>query len=228
MLTISKSVGLKGQNISNDVTHVQMLINANIGRLTPLAPLVEDGKSGKMTVGAIEEFQTRIQKIKPTGRVDPGSTTLSALSAAVNKSSPPNRTAQFENKRFAGKRNQMTTGRITVNNHCYFFTCGGHGRGSIPVGSYTVTKHREERSGKPYSHDGVGYSFAMSDKYDPRVKGPDRSLLRIHPDGRSAGTNGCIGILGGAATQRAFRSDMNAEIDRTSTKSIILNVKSVV
>ena len=60
---------------------------------------------------------------------------------------------------------------------------------------------------------GVGYSFAMSDKYDPRV-GATRSLLRIHPDGGTAGTLGCMGVIGNAETQRQFRADMNAEIAR--------------
>ena len=60
---------------------------------------------------------------------------------------------------------------------------------------------------------GVGYSFAVSDKFDPRVGG-NRQLLRIHPDGGSAGTEGCIGIVGDAATQRRFRDDMLSEIRR--------------
>jgi hypothetical protein len=60
---------------------------------------------------------------------------------------------------------------------------------------------------------GVGYSFAMSDKFDPRV-GRTRSLLRIHPDGASAGTEGCMGIVGNADVQRRFREDMRAELAR--------------
>jgi len=37
--TISQSVGYKGVNRRQDVRTVQELINANIGRITPLAPL---------------------------------------------------------------------------------------------------------------------------------------------------------------------------------------------
>jgi hypothetical protein len=62
--------------------------------------------------------------------------------------------------------------------------------------------------------DGVGYSFALNNKYDPRV-GATRSLLRIHPDGGNAGTLGCIGIVGNAAVQRQFRQDMLAELRRS-------------
>jgi hypothetical protein len=63
----------------------------------------------------------------------------------------------------------------------------------------------------------------MSDKYDPRVGGADRSALRIHPDGGVAGTKGCIGILGGPQTLRALRDDMYAELKRAKG-SVILKV----
>jgi hypothetical protein len=69
------------------------------------------------------------------------------------------------------------------------------------------------RSTRSMSVGGVGYSFAMSDKYDPRVNGT-RRLLRIHPDGGTAGTEGCMGIVGNADVQRRFRADMEAEIRR--------------
>jgi len=70
---------------------------------------------------------------------------------------------------------------------------------------------------------GVGWSFAVSDKFDPRV-GATRSLLRIHPDGGTAGTQGCIGIVGDAATMRRFRDDMNAELKRNGGR-YTLNVR---
>lgn len=124
-----------------------------------------------------------------------------------------NGTATFDSTRNRGARNQMKIGRITVNGNTYTYRSGGFGRGNLPAGTYTVTKHLQNRSDRSMSVGGVGYSFAVSDKYDPRVRGT-RTLLRIHPDGGSAGTEGCIGIVGNAATQRAFRRDMNAEIDR--------------
>jgi hypothetical protein len=60
---------------------------------------------------------------------------------------------------------------------------------------------------------GVGYSFALNDAYDPRVRAR-RTLLRIHPDGGVEGTEGCIGIVGGAAVQRQFVADMRAQLAR--------------
>jgi hypothetical protein len=105
-------------------------------------------------------------------------------------------------------RSQRVQGTITVNGNSYTFNSGGSGNGSCPPGVYTVTRHRDRRSDNAGMMVGrEGYSFAMSDKYDPRV-GAKRSLLRIHPDGRGPGTEGCIGIVGDEATQRAFRRDM--------------------
>ena len=80
--TISKSVGNRGINLRNDVITVQTLINNNIGKLVPLKPLSVDGKVGKMTIGAIEEFQRRVVKMtRADGRVDPNGKTLAALNA---------------------------------------------------------------------------------------------------------------------------------------------------
>ncbi len=90
--TISKSVGSKGANLKSDILTVQKLLNANLGRITPLAPLVEDGRVGKMTIGAIEEFQRRVVKMgRPDGRVDPGGKTLKHLNDgdAVPATPPP-------------------------------------------------------------------------------------------------------------------------------------------
>lgn len=126
---------------------------------------------------------------------------------------PPNGHARFERVSAAGQRNQMESGHITVNGHTYQFNSGGHGRGNLPAGDYTVTPFKNTTNQAGMVRDGVGFSFALSDKYDSRVGGT-RSLLRIHPDGGTAGTQGCIGIVGDAATLRQFRDDMNAEIRR--------------
>ncbi|MEW5851805.1 MAG: peptidoglycan-binding protein [Myxococcota bacterium] len=129
------------------------------------------------------------------------------------RGNPPNGTATFDRVSRAGQRNQMVEGRITVNGRTYNFRSGGHGRGNLPPGQYTVTRHMDQRSDRSMNVGGVGYSFALNDKYDPRV-GANRSLLRIHPDGGTPGTMGCIGIVGDAATQRRFREDMLAELRR--------------
>ncbi len=133
-----------------------------------------------------------------------------------------NRTATFDSVSNAGGRTQMVTGRITVNGNTYDFRSGGYGRGSLPAGEYNITPHLWNRNTPGMTVGGEGYSFAMSDKYDSRVGGT-RSLLRIHPDGGSAGTQGCVGIVGNADVQRRFREDMRAELARNGG-SFTLNV----
>jgi peptidoglycan hydrolase-like protein with peptidoglycan-binding domain len=131
---------------------------------------------------------------------------------AAQPGNPANRTATFD-RVVRGGRSQMVEGRITINGNTYRFRSGGGGDGNLPRGDYTVTPHLWNRSDPSMSVGGVGWSFALSDKYDPRV-GRTRSLLRIHPDGGGAGTIGCIGIAGDANTQRRFREDMRAELAR--------------
>ena len=83
----------------------------------------------------------------------------------------------------------------------------------MPMSHVMFVRGRPSTVSGHMSVGGVGYSFAMSDKYDSRVNGT-RTLLRIHPDGGSAGTEGCLGIVGNADVQRRFREDMLAEIRR--------------
>ena len=137
---------------------------------------------------------------------------------------PANQTAVFDRVvRNAGQRNQMVQGRITVNGQTYSFLSGGGGKGNLPKGDYTIRRHKDYRNDRSMNVGGEGYSFEMSDKYDPRV-GAKRTLLRIHPDGAGPGTIGCIGIVGDAATQRRFRADMLAEL-RRSGGSFTLSVR---
>ena len=140
---------------------------------------------------------------------------LSGSSGVTNGSgaSVNNGTAHIDSTSKTGQRNQLATGRLTVNGNTYDFRSGGFGRGNLPTGTYEVTSHMNSRSDPAMSVGGVGYSFAMSNKYDARVDAT-RTLLRIHPDGGTAGTLGCMGIVGNAAVQRQFRADMQAEIAR--------------
>lgn len=134
--------------------------------------------------------------------------------AQARPGQPANQTAVFDQVvRNAGRTNQMVQGRITINGNTYQFRSGGGGKGNLPKGDYKIERHRDYRKDASMSVGGEGYSFKMSDKYDPRV-GATRTLLRIHPDGRGPGTIGCIGIVGDAATQRRFRADMLAELQR--------------
>src|SRR5262245_29636227 len=160
-------------------------------------PGAVDGVFGAGTENALKEFQQK-QGLKADGVVGPQ--TAAALAKAVggagptnppppNGGNPQNGVAQIQSTQNAGAKNQMVTGQITVNGNTYQCRSGGHGRGSLPTGEYTVTPHLNSRSDASMSVGGVGWSFAVSDKFDPRV-GDTRSLLRIHPDGGSAGTEG--------------------------------------
>jgi hypothetical protein len=164
------------------------------------------------TAGAMITSMERAATTAAPRRGLSGNTTQ-PTEAAPRATSGADGTARISRTTNAGARNQMISGQITVNGRSYDFRSGGFGRGSLPKGTYTVTRHMDSRRDRSMSVGGVGYSFAVSDKYDSRV-GANRSLLRIHPDGGSAGTEGCIGIVGNAATQRQFRADMLAEIRR--------------
>ena len=79
------SVGRNGNNARDDVKTVQILLNMNLGRLIPLAPLAADGRIGKNTYAAIDEYQRRVlRQSKPDGRVDPRGSTLASLRTGID------------------------------------------------------------------------------------------------------------------------------------------------
>ena len=215
---------------------------------TPTRPTnpTTPGQNGSTTpapTGPTTPGQTKPTTPAPTGPTTPGQTkpTTPAPTGPTTPTTPsptgpttptnpprgtgsvPEGTAQFQSTQNAGARNQMKTGQITVNGNTYNFRSGGHGKGNLPPGQYTVTPHLNSRSERGFSVGGVGWSFAVSDKFDPRVN-DTRGLLRIHPDGGTPGTQGCIGIVGDANTMRRFRDDMNAAI-RQNGGRYTLNVR---
>jgi hypothetical protein len=80
----------------------------------------------------------------------------------------------------------------------YLCNSGGGARtshsrnGPIPPGTYRVSNYRPNRTTTGMVLDGVGFSLDLDPVDGTRVYG--RSLFRIHPDGGSPGTNGCLGI----------------------------------
>jgi putative chitinase len=85
-MCISQSVGKLGINQQSDVKTIQLLLNFNIGRITPVVPLAEDGTIGHDTIFAIEELQRRyLIGVTPSGTVDPGSDTLKELRKGLPK-----------------------------------------------------------------------------------------------------------------------------------------------
>lgn len=164
--------------------------------------------------GTSRSSSSSMKSTKSSAKATHGYSARSSFEASKPKSKGVNGHAHISSYTNKGARNQLASGTITVNGHSYSFKSGGAGKGNLPKGTYNVTAHMNSRFDKPTMvKDGVGYSFALSNKYDARV-GATRSELRIHPDGGRPGTIGCIGIQGNAATQRSFRNDMNAELKR--------------
>jgi putative chitinase len=84
-MCILHAVGQGGTNNRTDARVVQVLLNENIGRLIPFAPLVIDGLIGSNALALIEEFQRRVLDMpKPDRRVDPGGETLRQLHAGIS------------------------------------------------------------------------------------------------------------------------------------------------
>jgi RHS repeat-associated protein len=78
---------------------------------------------------------------------------------------------------------------------------GPWGNGKLPEGVYKGSnlRQRNERGNKAMQCEGKGWSLDL----DPTFQ-TTRDLLRIHPDGNVAGTEGCIGPSCGAAQQVVY------------------------
>lgn len=76
------------------------------------------------------------------------------------------------------------------------FSCkavsGSRSLSPLPAGVYVANNYRA-RTDSVMKRDGVGFSVDLADKWDASLNRM-RTLLRIHPDGGAAGTEGCVGI----------------------------------
>jgi hypothetical protein len=83
--------------------------------------------------------------------------------------------------------------------------------GPLPPGRYKIHNYRANRTDIPAMVvDGISYSFDVDPVDNTNVF--NRSLFRIHPDGRAPGTMGCIGIVGDGKTQSRFEQLASAMV----------------
>jgi hypothetical protein len=117
----------------------------------------------------------------------------------------------------------VVRGTMVINDHTgrelgsYVVNSGGGAptfrktNGPVPPGEYRVSSFRE-RTKIGMVLNGVGYSFNIDPLRDTDVFG--RSLFRIHPDGGSEQTNGCLGVREGAASLRTCRDQLRDILNR--------------
>ena len=102
---------------------------------------------------------------------------------------------------------------------------GGFGSGAPQNGEYTVDTYRDRRKDKDYNPGmnihGVGFSFNLN----PQFK-TERSLLRIHPDGNSKGTLGCIGVTGTQKELLEFEEIMKNLLKHEKSIHATINIKN--
>jgi hypothetical protein len=80
---ISGSVGFGGMNIKRDVVVVQRLLNL------AAAPLEEDGRAGRLTIGAIRRYQANVLRYpNPDSRIDPNGRMLRSLASRAVHPAP--------------------------------------------------------------------------------------------------------------------------------------------
>ena len=112
------------------------------------------------------------------------------------------------------------TGKVTVNGHSYDFVSGGKGRGSIPMGTYSIGRHwtAQERAASGYELHMDSFDLNNVRDTAPGTQNrPAREGLLIH-DSASGKTAGCIGIQG---NYEAFKKDLEAEQKASGTNGTI-------
>jgi len=177
-MCISQSVGTNAVNGQSDVRTIQYLLNFNIKRLPPLAPLKTDGCIGAATIQAIKQFQKTVAgQTNPSGRIDPADSILKELrralpaviSAPVLQALMPDATSDAITRYFHALMEGLTANQInTPLRQAHFIAQVGHEscdlRYSEEIASGTAYEARKDL-GNTAAGDG------------PRFKG--RGLIQI-------------------------------------------------
>lgn len=177
-MCISQSVGTNAVNSQSDVRTIQFLLNFNLKRLLPLAPLKTDGCIGAATIQAITQFQKTVAgQANPTGKIDPADPILKQLrtaipaviSAPVLQALMPDVTSAAISRYFHALIEGLTANEInTPLRQAHFIAQVGHESGDLryseEIASGTAYEGRKDL-GNTFPGDG------------PRFKG--RGLIQI-------------------------------------------------
>ncbi len=113
----------------------------------------------------------------------------------------------------------------TMSIESYEGTAGGFGNGAPENGNYTVNNYQDRSPTGWYNsgmnRDGVGFSFNLNPDFNT-----NRSLLRIHPDGNSPGTLGCIGLSGNAERLTQFSNTIQAALENQVSIPTTININN--
>ena len=88
----------------------------------------------------------------------------------------------------------------------------------LPNGDYD-TKNFRTRTAEAMVKEGVGFSIDLYPLFDT-----NRDYLRIHPDGKLPGTEGCIGLTGDQETLNSFVKLMQPLYDTYGTIPLKVNI----
>ncbi|MBA3649696.1 MAG: RHS repeat-associated core domain-containing protein [Chitinophagales bacterium] len=95
---------------------------------------------------------------------------------------------------------------------------GPFGNGAPPNGDYTVDDPRL-RTESGFTRDDFGFSFNLNPQFETQ-----RTLLRIHPDGNTSGTLGCIGLQCTGTQGKSFYNLLSNEVNRNGAMNLNINI----
>ena len=96
---------------------------------------------------------------------------------------------------------------------------GPYGNGAPPNGNYTVDNPRS-RNESSYKRDGFGFSFNLNPQFNTQ-----RQDLRIHPDGNTLGTLGCVGLQSNGTQGRDFYNVVGNGVNSFGPLNMQINIQ---